>query len=376
MKVKNIRSHILKLFGNIGKRESLEYSAYWNTFFTQNFVNKLYFNDHIKFYSTAGWGTLFNQSQKKALGIIRAEKAATKATDSKSSPPILHTKFCPAVIQPSKSTDFDYWVGFQGVVGRRTFLPAKSIKKLNKDLKDGWILSSQCEIFYRKGYPYVRVFISKEVEKAVEPKDLLGIDVGINKSVTRSDKYKGRSLKEVIRRNKKSQAERSRQGHRKKPGKTKSEIKQILDLEALRAVRRSKTLGVGLSVENPKALANLRAGRLDRWARCYFANRVEVLCKEESVWLRRINPAYTSITCLDCRITDKRSREKELFRCVHCGFTADADYVGAVNISLKGSGDWTWVVPEKAKTDVGSIKTARGVSSKKNFNESEQIFTV
>jgi hypothetical protein len=367
--MKLTRSYDLKLFGNTGKIESAKYSSHWFRFFTQHFVNKLYFNKHVKQYSTKGWGTLVNQAQKKAFGVIRAESATTKATGNKSSPPILHQKICPAVIQPSKDSSFDYWVMFHGV-DKRVSLPTKSIKKLNRSFKDGWILSQHCEIFDRKGYLYVRVFVSKEVEKATETKELLGCDVGINKSVTRSDKYKGKSLKETIKKNKKSQAERQRQKHKSK--KIKSEIKQILDLEALRAVRRSKALNVGLAVENPKVLANLRIGRLVRWARCYFARRCETLCKEESVWVKFVNPAYTSITCLSCRTTDRQSRESERFVCKHCNFVADADYVGAVNISLKGSGDWTWVVPEKAETCEKSIKTAGSVSPKNQFNESNQ----
>jgi putative transposase len=46
---------------------------------------------------------------------------------------------------------------------------------------------------------------------------------------------------------------------------------------------------------------------------------------------------YTSQTCLDCGHRCKDNRKTQAgFACVECGFAANADYVGAVNILRAG----------------------------------------
>ena len=55
--------------------------------------------------------------------------------------------------------------------------------------------------------------------------------------------------------------------------------------------------------------------------------------------LIKVNPAYTSQTCSSCGVVDKASRENQSrFKCVHCGFTLNADHNAARNILAKGLG--------------------------------------
>ena len=55
--------------------------------------------------------------------------------------------------------------------------------------------------------------------------------------------------------------------------------------------------------------------------------------------LIRVRPAYTSQTCSSCGTVDKASRENQSrFKCVHCGFTLNADHNAARNILAKGLG--------------------------------------
>jgi putative transposase len=51
-----------------------------------------------------------------------------------------------------------------------------------------------------------------------------------------------------------------------------------------------------------------------------------------------VDPKNTSRQCPnpECQYIDKRNRKtRDLFQCLQCGFTAMADYVGAINIRLK-----------------------------------------
>jgi len=67
----------------------------------------------------------------------------------------------------------------------------------------------------------------------------------------------------------------------------------------------------------------------------HLARRVEVLAALEGFWTVRINPAGTSQTCPVCGYRERKNRNGEEFRCVRCGFSAQADVVGAVNIALR-----------------------------------------
>ena len=278
-------------------------------------------------------GTLANQAQKQAMGVLAAHRAAVKATGEKSNCPQVNLNSCPASIVRSKNSTFDYWVTVMNQWQNKIQIPAKSHRKLNDKLRQGWKLSKHCELVQIKtGNWYVRVFVTKEVAVPHPKDEFLGVDVGIAHGVTRSDKYLGASLKKILRRERDAQRERSRQKHVKKPFKTN--LKQQLDIEVTRTLARCKRRGWNLVVEHPNVLANLR---LDRWARSYFARRASERAVEEGVYVGWINPSYTSIRCYHCGKIDKRSRVKQdTFSCTACGNTVNADYNAALNIARKG----------------------------------------
>ena len=52
-----------------------------------------------------------------------------------------------------------------------------------------------------------------------------------------------------------------------------------------------------------------------------------------------VDPRGTSITCPHCQTRDKRNRPTQaIFKCINesCGFKANADVVGALNVLRKG----------------------------------------
>ena len=113
-----------------------------------------------------------------------------------------------------------------------------------------------------------------------------------------------------------------------------TQLKQLLDVEVTRALRRSKVLSCNLIIEHPKCLANLKLGKLGRWAKSYFGNRLQIRSAEEGVFVQWINPRNTSITCSKCGQIDRRSRVKQsTFKCVACGNTVNADLNAAFNIA-------------------------------------------
>ena len=116
-------------------------------------------------------------------------------------------------------------------------------------------------------------------------------------------------------------------------------------------------------------MANLKSGKISRWARSYFANRVTELAKEHRIFVQYVNPAYTSITCSSCYFVDKRSRvnQKE-FLCICCGFKSNADTNASFNITRKGR---DIALKKQIKTPVRPVKKVslgRGVYGKSGRN--------
>jgi transposase len=323
---------------NVGKEDTARYLLNRFVTYVQHCVGILFFNGN-KAFSTKNCGALFNQAQHKARSIIKALLAAQKETGEKINVPQVKKTSAPCKLEVSKSSSFDYWivVSNQWTKAGVVRLPVKSTKVLNKALKNGWQFTSSCEIKEIKGKLYAMVFVQKEVEKATPEVECLGIDVGINKSVTRSDGHKGVSLGDKIKKFKDAQRERYRQrmkfGQKQTLKKNnKTYIKQILDIEAKVAVRRSYETGCTLVVESRKIINNLRSGKLSLWARNYFANRCEVLCKEMGVFFLEVSPWKSSQTCSECREIGERNQEVFVCKNAKC-----SEYLREVDADLNAS---------------------------------------
>jgi putative transposase len=234
---------------------------------------------------------------------------------------------------------------------------AKGTKPFKEALKNGWELSKQCEIKYEEKNKswYVYVFVSKEVNQAVPQSKSIGIDVGIRQIISTSDGFLGNSISKRLKKINQSKKETARQlsiaKNRKDSQKVeslsknltknkqinKTIIKQLLEKEAKRMIARGSKTSSNLIVEDPKVLANLSSSKgLRRWARTYFAYRLQVLGKESGILVVMVHPVYTSISCPKCKSKDKENRNKLVFHCVKCGHKDHSDINGAINLSLKG----------------------------------------
>lgn len=326
------RSYKIKLYGNKAKTDTARYTQMRFNQYCNMFLGRLFFGQ--KKISTKGLGNVANQALYRSNGIVRAVKAASKATGIKLNVPVARKVGCYSTIQVAKNGSFDYWITVANFFSPKPLkLPAKSHKAMNRALRDGWKMSKLCEFKMINGNAYALVFLEREV-RWNKPIRIIGVDVGYKYSIATSEGHIGRRTDTAIRRAKEIHAERRRQRH-KVSNNGKTSVKQILDLEAKRLVGSSN--GVAFSVESPKRLANLRAGGLHGWARSYFANRMAVLCKENGARLIEVNPYQTSITCSKCQSIDKQSRvSRDWFKCSACGHEIHADVNGARNIALKG----------------------------------------
>lgn len=74
---------------------------------------------------------------------------------------------------------------------------------------------------------------------------------------------------------------------------------------------------------------------LKNWT--YFDLQTKITYKAEMAGIKvvKINPEYTSLRCSECGYISRANRETQAeFVCMECGFTANADYNAAKNISM------------------------------------------
>lgn len=328
---------MLRCYPNTSKLDTARYASMRMHQLVNAFVGKLYFTPDHKI-RTTGLGQIAGQARHFAEGVIRQHRALVKATKQKSNVPNIRESWCLGRLEKASGTSFDYWlrVSNEWTAKKCVRLPVKANKAFNRALRDGWYFNPICEFKIVRGMPYARVFVQKIATKCSRPSFMLGADIGIKHAVVFSDGHLGHGLHPVMIKQKNRIAERQRQKHKK--FKQRTEVKQILDREAKILLRRSKQVGAGLAVEDPRVLGNLKSGTLHGWARSYFANRVHTLGREQGVLVLDINPAYTSQTCSKCGIVDKESRvSRDLFTCKVCGHSQHADVNAARNIALKGT---------------------------------------
>ena len=333
------RTAKLALYPNPGKIDGLRYTYSRHLQFTQHWITQLYFYRGCIKFSTKGMGQLANQAKYKARGLLIAHFESVKATKNKSNVPQVKQIGCPAKIEKSKYSTFDYWISVENTFNQRKkiWVPLKSHKRFNHWLSQGYELNDTAELHKDKnGKFYVIVVVQKEIEKATPKEKTIGVDVGVIHAVSRSDGYLGKGCRKLLEQTRDRNAERRSQGHFSKSVKTS--MRQRLDIEAKRAVRVAQVLGLNLAFEDPKLLANLKPrGRIAAWAKSYFGNRASILAQECGVFVVRVFPPKTSQTCARCLHCDSKSRAKSVFKCTACGNRTHADINAGRVIALKGS---------------------------------------
>lgn len=67
-----------------------------------------------------------------------------------------------------------------------------------------------------------------------------------------------------------------------------------------------------------------------------FARQLEYKSAWSGGCVLKVRPHFTSQTCPKCKHVHSKNRNKEVFRCMECGFENHADIVGAMNILERG----------------------------------------
>jgi len=288
---------------------------------------------------------------KQASEIIRSVKSK-KSKKSKPEVKNITIELDERIVTIETSTDsaeFDKWIRLklpfiqEGHKNRRIemLIPLKEHKHSLK-FKD-WDLCKTIEL--KKDY--VKLIYEKEDLPAKTDGEKVAIDIGVNKLITTSKgQIIGSEIKQLL----------NKLNRRKQKSKnwfqTINEIKNYigycvnqLDLNNVNTLVMEELIGL----TNKKNGRNNKITRklLGYWNRVLLEFRLELLCQINRVNLIKVDPSYTSQMCSQCGHIFKNNRQGERFRCVKCGYTADADYNASLNILCRYE---EFIAPHACKT--------------------------
>jgi putative transposase len=163
----------------------------------------------------------------------------------------------------------------------------------------------------------------------------LGLDLGINKMAVTSDGAQyGTELKPILHaiKNCKQNSKRQKRLRIHRDNYIRQELNTIPwgELKTI-VVEDLKTMKLGKSKKRSKSFRKL----LSPWVYARMINWIGLKAQENRVRLAKEPPAYSSQCCPQCLHTEKDNRKGEDFKCLRCGYIADADFVGSCNMLLR-----------------------------------------
>ena len=230
-----------------------------------------------------------------------------------------------------KSTEFDAWLHLSCIGKEIIFdLPIKFHKHFNYLNSIGKRLNS-----YIITDKYVQFCFEINTGKKKEGKNAIGIDTGIKSlaSTSTGNQY-GKDIEECIKRVK--QCKQGSNGQKRARRALKQRIdevaKEVIKKEHpdLIIVEKLKNLN---NKTNAKCLLakNMRCS-IGTWNWKYWLKRIEFACQMNRVSFRTVSPFYTSQTCPSCGHVNRGNRVGEVFHCLSCGCTGNADLIASRNI--------------------------------------------
>jgi IS605 OrfB family transposase len=201
----------------------------------------------------------------------------------------------------------------------------------------------------KNGGYYLHVAVTAVALPTSKPEAALGIDLGIKNLATLStgEQFGGAGIERIRNRYRTTRASLQRKGTKG----AKRLLKRLSEREhrfntwvnhtvSARIARFAQYLRLVIVIENLKGIRQrVKAGksqrrRLHQWSFNQLRRFLEYKSKRAGVELLVVNPAYTSQTCHRCLCVGARAGDN--FECCRCGYSGNADYNAACNLSLLG----------------------------------------
>ena len=252
-----------------------------------------------------------------------------------------------------RAKEFDYWVKLSTLQkGKPIYIPLKTNPYFDSR---GGELKHFCQI-NSDGFGGIRLYLLKDLpQKEYAPEvDTVGLDLGL-KTLLATDRgdllgrglwdrltFYDRALTGLARNRQKQELKVSSRRYARLRRKLKSYLKnevnrvfnRLIELyhPAELVVEKLDFRSPELSKRMNRLLSNFGKGTVEA--------KLRSLAEEYGITVTYVNPAYTSQTCPNpgCGYVDRRNRKAQPeFECKYCGYTRNADVVGARNVRARSS---------------------------------------
>jgi putative transposase len=282
------------------------------------------------------------------------------------------------VIEPSGTAQFDYWLRISTLqAGHPVRIPIKLYEHAKKTLAQFPKLCSGVTLNQREGEWFATYIVERKGPKATSSK-VVGVDIGMVSIVSTSGGRRyGQVSPELRRRVEGANAKRRRKQQLNACLKRKSRATVNLKDDKAEAFARNE-IGRALNQmldELPGgtkvALERLtvkdmrfRSRQMNRALRAsqlgYARDKLKFKLDEHGIRYRSVQPAYSSQQCSQCGFTISMNRRSQAeFRCLWCGYEANADENAASNIAERFSDEELNTLPFRAVETTLAIRFMR-----------------
>ena len=212
--------------------------------------------------------------------------------------------------------------------------------------------SGEADLVLRNGEFYLHQVCEMEEPPPGDPREFLGIDLGIVNIAADSDGalYSGGQVNGLRKRHAKlrgrlqsKQTKAAKRLLKKRSRKEKRFATHVNHCISKSVVAKAKDSGRGIALEDLTHIrdrASVRKAQRRQhhsWAFSQLRQFIEYKARLAGVLVKLVDPRNTSRTCPQCGCIDKHNRPSQsLFSCVSCGFSAPADTVAASIIAGRG----------------------------------------
>lgn len=267
---------------------------------------------------------------KQAKEIIRSAKAKGRTRKPKVRRHTVTLYYHFVKIEAFSGAGFEWAIEFIGSGAPRLVVPIKSTAVINRRLDDGWAIGKTIRLARRGKRLWIELLLEKPRAEPRAAGAMVGMDSNYRAGYVFSDGQQvGQELYERIQ----SFAKRQKNTH-----------EELLSLTG-QALKKVNFSGIKtLVIEDLKRVKHNRRGtfsrvlnrRLSHWLYRASSAVLQRRCEELGIRLERKDPYKTSQFCRRCGKWDRRNRNGDRFKCVHCGFLAQADHNAAKNLELLG----------------------------------------
>jgi len=210
-------------------------------------------------------------------------------------------------------------------------------------------LRGQADLMYRDREFYLAVVVDLPEPPPDDPKDFLGVDLGVVNIATDSDgevhsgaqvnglRHRHRRLRRKLQRKRTKPAWRLLKKRRRKEQRFARDVNHQISKHL---VAKAQDSGRGLALEDLEGIRDRipvrrrQRATLHSWSFFQLASFVEYKARIAGVSFAKVDPRNTSRTCPACGLVDKRNRPSQAtFSCRRCGLAGLADHIAAVNIA-------------------------------------------